>query len=69
MKWLGYAFTGAAVMMLGCVVARSLRARPTRDGRSPAGRAVPSRIGQEAEDQAIARAQSEVASGEYDMQG
>jgi hypothetical protein len=70
MKWPRYAFAGAAVLAVGCILMQGIRSRSrARAGRTSAGRGSSSRIGKEAEDQAIARAQSEVASGEYDMQG
>lgn len=65
---------GAALAWLGRALVRhhAETKRATAGGRAslrPTAAATTSSVEREMEDQAIARAQSELASGEYDMQG
>lgn len=70
MRWLKYVFAAAALLLLGWALKRQLDTRRVahRNG-APGARPATSPVEQEMEDQAMARAHSEVASGEYDMQG
>jgi hypothetical protein len=70
MRWLRYVFAAAALVLLGWALKRQLDTRREvhRDDAPGSGPAT-SPVEQEMEDQAIERARSEVASGEYDMQG
>ncbi len=65
MKWPAYAIAGAALSLLAWTL---LRRKPRLRRAAATGRTTPA-VDQEMEDQAVARARSEVASGEYDMQG
>ncbi len=70
MRWLKYVFAAAALLLLGWAVKRQLDTRrELRRGHAPGSSPATSAVEQEMEDQAIERARSEVASGEYDMQG
>ncbi|HWL61301.1 MAG TPA: hypothetical protein VNQ32_00740 [Steroidobacteraceae bacterium] len=70
MRWLKYVFAGAALVLLGWALKRQLNTRGNAQRDDvPASRPATSPVEQEMEDQAMARAHSEVASGEYDMQG
>jgi hypothetical protein len=66
MRWLRYALAGGVLVAVGCALGRARRTKQALN--IPAGER---NAGVEAamEDQAMARAVSEVNSGEYDMQG
>lgn len=70
MSWLKYLFAAAALALLGWALKRQrdMRSEAHRND-APGSRPATSPVEQEMEDQAMARAHSEVASGEYDMQG
>jgi hypothetical protein len=71
MKWITYAAAGGAGLLIGCALGRA-GTGPLQRGRSPGPHDEPdsiSRVEEEMRQQALARARSEVASGEYDMQG
>ncbi len=60
----------ASALAWGCTLARRRAGMKARSGASlPTDAATATSVEREMEDQAMARAQSEVASGEYDMQG
>lgn len=65
MRWPIYGIAGAALSLLAWTLVR----RKARVRRVAPSRRANSAVEQEMEDQAVARARSEVASGEYDMQG
>lgn len=68
MKWLKYAIAATALAVLWSALNRRRPAAPHSAAPDPAS-ASASPVEQEMENQAMARAHSEVASGEYDMQG
>ena len=66
MRWLRYALAAGVVVAVGCALGRARRT--DRAWNVPAGERNAS-VEAAMEDQAMARAVSEVNSGEYDMQG
>lgn len=75
MSWLKYAIAAAALGMLWTALKRrratgfASHHNPRRPEDQPGSHPATSPVEREMEDQAMARAHSEVASGEYDMQG
>jgi hypothetical protein len=66
MRWLRYVLVGGVLVAVGCALGRARRT--DRAWNVPAGERNAS-VEAAMEDQAMARAVSEVNSGEYDMQG
>lgn len=75
MRWLRYTIAAATFGMLWAALMRRRAGFPAPHDHpvppdiQPGAHPATSRVEQEMEDQAMARAHSEVASGEYDMQG
>lgn len=67
MGWLRYALAGGVLVVAACALRRTLRPRAGAGSASLAERNAS--VEAAMEDQAMARAVSEVNSGEYDMQG